>query len=137
LKVGDQGMKIRGRKASDGHYYIPAVVACGHPEFARSCLFLIDSGTTRTTLVSEKFGIKCSSLKRGNRTLSSMGPHTPYSISSVIIVFRTSRGKHHVELLQKVDVIKLKNSPFDGLLGMDVIGRFRFRGNKNSLTFES
>ena len=137
FESGVHPLKIRGTKAANGHYYLPALVACGNPEFVRPTLFLVDLGATRTTLVAERLGLSCNGLGNGDPTLSSMGQHTPYCISNVLVVFETSHGKQHVELLEKVDVIKLENCPFDGLLGIDIVNRFRLRTDKNGLTFES
>jgi len=129
-------MRIKGVKARDGHYYITAIFACQNPELCKPALFLVDTGATITTIIAEKFEVDCSKLSEGVETTSSMGIHIPRVIQQAFMIFRTIKGKSHIEFLKKVDVIDIKDAPFDGLMGMDILSRFKIRLDKNGIFLE-
>lgn len=65
-------------------------------------------------------------LPDGDEMTTANGPLIPKVIThEPMLVFRTSTGKLCIEELDRADVCHLPDSPFDGLLGMDVQLRFR------------
>jgi len=93
-------------------------------------LFLLDSGADTTTIVAERFGLNFKKLKKGSTALTPAGPVETRAVNNVILIFSTENGKTHAEMLDRVDVISLPEAPFHGILGMDILGRFKWYRDK-------
>jgi hypothetical protein len=109
------------------HYFIPATFICEHHEILKHLNFMVDNGATVTTLCAERLNAELfNSLPNGDEMTTANGPLVPKVIThQPMLAFRTSTGKLCVEQLDRADVCHLPDSPFDGLLGMDVQLRFR------------
>jgi hypothetical protein len=93
-------------------------------------IFRLDSGADTTTIVAERFGLRFSSLERGSFALTPAGLIETRVARDAILIFLTENGKPHVEVLETVDVISLPQSPYHGMLGMDILGRFNWERNQ-------
>jgi hypothetical protein len=108
-------------------YVVGCRFYCAGLNNAVSSLFLLDSGADTTTIVAERFGLRFKSLKKGSVALTPAGPIKTRVVEDVILVFLTENAKRHAEVLDRADVISLPVSPYHGMLGMDILGRFNWQ----------
>ena len=94
--------------------------------------FLLDSGSDKTTVIAERFGLNIKSLPGSSVVLTATGRIHPALLRNVIIIFGVQNGRLHAEELDSVDVISLaEEAGFHGVLGMDVLDRFKWRKTGN------
>lgn len=117
-------MIIRGQKVQH-HYWIPCLLVCPNNEVIKPLELVVDTGATTTTVFSEYIGMDCNGLACGVEVLTANGPQIPHTIRNVILLFRTSKEKIYPVELDAIDVVEIENPPIAGLLGMDVLSKFR------------
>jgi hypothetical protein len=90
--------------------------------------FYLDPGSDTTTIVAERFGLDIESLERAPYiSLTLGGIVRPHILWDIVIMFSTVNGEPHIESLKSVDVVSQREAEFHGLLGMDILDRFRWR----------
>lgn len=112
------------------HYEIGCRFYCAVFTRPLPSTFLLDSGADKTTIVAERFGLDITSLERSSYALTSAGVTRPHQVKDVIIIFSAESGQPHPELLNTADVITLPDAPFHGMLGMDILDRFKWKKGK-------
>lgn len=136
-------LRIKGTVSDDGHAYINAFMNSPIIERIVPIVFLIDLGATITTILEgdcERIGIDCGRLQKSREsTVVAGGRIQTYVLPNVTLFFENEDGTYNIERLQKVDVIKPKESsvklPFS-LLGIDVIRRFKLTYTKDKFTLK-
>ena len=99
-------------------------------------IFLLDTGADKTTIIAERYNIDITTLERSSNALTAAGVTPTYAVRDAIIVFTTTADIPHPEYLDSVDVISLPDAPFHGILGMDILGRFRWKRDKYTWVLE-
>jgi len=114
---------------------VQAYVSC--PSFGETVypvLFLIDTGSTTTTLLDSdvlRLGIDVKKLKKRKMPTVGVGGLVPtYMLENVTLIFDRGRGRFHLEHLDTIDVLVHGEKddidiPFS-LFGADLLKRFRF-----------
>jgi predicted aspartyl protease len=88
-------------------------------------------------VIAERFGLNIESLPRSSVVLTATGRMRPALLRDVIIIFGTQNGRLHAEELDSIDVISLaEEAGFHGVLGMDVLDRFKWRKTGDSWFLE-
>jgi predicted aspartyl protease len=95
-------------------------------------IFLLDSGADTTTIIAERFNIDITSLSVTSSALTMAGVTQIHRVRDAIIVFMTDNQIPHPEFLNSVDVVSLPEAPFHGVLGMDILDRFKWRKSRNT-----
>lgn len=93
-------------------------------------VFLLDSGADTTTIFAEGFNGDITTLSRASIALTAGGVTQTHQVQDAVIVFVTTNQKPHAEFLELADIISLPDAPFHGLLGMDILGRFKWKKSK-------
>lgn len=130
------------------HAYLSALLWCSQFDEPKTINFLIDSGCTVTTILSDHtamLGIDCSLLvPSDNPVVTANGTMTPYKIPKVIMIFEVKKGFMNLKkdywgtLLDRIhchpptdpalvsQYTEDEKDEFYSLLGMDVLSKFRF-----------
>jgi predicted aspartyl protease len=127
-------MEIRGHKVNE-HYWIPCFFICSSREILKPLELLIDTGASITTVFSEFIEMDCNGLENGVPVQTANGLKSPFLLREVILIFRTTKGKLLPINLEYIDVIDMENPTLAGVLGMDVLSKFkRFTFTEKTIT---
>lgn len=113
--------------------YVVAIFSSRQLDIRGTIEFIIDTGASRTTISDRdaiKLGIDYSKLEKlPEGTLGIGGSVDTYIVSQPELIFVTSDGKHHVEKLDRIYVLKhrrvdekIKRIP--SILGRDVLNKY-------------
>jgi len=118
------------------HYYVPSILHCpAYNVHFKPIFLLVDTGATTTTLFAEKIGLSqqtYENLPLSTEVITLGGTKIYRRIrQDVHLIFTTTfPEKLHTITLKGCDVIRLgeigiEEPLYDGVLGMDVINRFK------------
>jgi len=117
------------------HYYIRAIFICERLRIREPIILLIDTGASTTTFFAEDVGLSPSTyraLPLAATVMTLGGPQRPRRIPyEAQLVFATDVGRPYTVEFGGCDVISREGVGierplhFQGILGMDVINRFR------------